>query len=135
VGHLPFSKPESEPIPMATLPKRTQKLIDALKDAGWRLHPGAFPGNYRADAPCMDTDRPTPDCIRHRLDHMGQPIPGTSGPYPFDTYQPVRQVWFNVDQGGRVTHLETRTGVPWVGARSRTVSLPAALAFVAAEED
>jgi hypothetical protein len=116
---------------MATLPKRTQTLIDALTGAGWTLHPGSFPGNYRADSPIMAAEQPTPDYIRHRLDGRGQPIPGTRGPYPFETYQRIRQVWFNTDPDGRVTFLETRTAVPWVGANSRTVSLPKALAFIA----
>lgn len=119
---------------MATLPARTQKFLDALKAAGWTLHPGSFPGNYRAESPAMDTIHPTPDYIRYRLDGQGNPVPGTQGPYPFSTYRRLRILSFNLYEG-RVTFIQARTGVPWVGAQDQTLSMPKALTFISADPD
>jgi hypothetical protein len=99
------------------LPRRVRQLCEALDQAGWRIEAGRFPGNYRADHPRMADERPIPEYMRG------------SRAWPFDTYTELRQLWFNIHDG-RLTFIQTRTGVPWVAAQESTVTLPRALAYI-----
>ncbi len=97
---------------------RTEKIFQALADAGWVLlskRAGGVIHTYTH--PACAQEIPTPELVPHAS-------------WPFSTYHPLRQVSLLFAKDGTVSKVWKREGTPWQGSNEGPLSVSKALEFI-----
>lgn len=84
------------------------KTLQGLRDKGWEVMHGRFPGEYLVTAASYRDELPTPEHV-----------PRAWWPHP--TYRTLRQIVL-LANGDKVSRAWTREGVPWAGAREQQIT-------------
>lgn len=93
------------------------ELCELLAQHGWSITFDRARLEWRASSPFCDQDRVTPDIIRKRA-------------YPFDTYQPFRQIVWHTMDDKRISLFIREAAAPWVNVCTRKATNKAAKAYI-----